>query len=217
MSDEIVTVRLYGRFGTKFGRVHKLAVNSAAEAVRALGTQLRGFDKYLTEAKDNGFDFAVFYDRKNLTEDGLTTPVNGREIRIAPILFGSKNGSWLQVILGVVLIVVGAYMGWTPLVNLGWGLVVGGVTQLLAPSPPGLSSRDRPENLPSYAFNGPINTQAQGNPVPVLYGELIVGSAVLSAGINAVDQAYVPRGPGGGSGGGGGGGSPPWYENRLGV
>jgi predicted phage tail protein len=41
----------------------------------------------------------------------------------------------------------------------------------------------------SYAFNGPVNMQAQGNPVPVAYGETWTGSAVISGGIFSEDQA----------------------------
>ncbi|HCW20974.1 MAG TPA: phage tail protein, partial [Achromobacter sp.] len=52
----------------------------------------------------------------------------------------------------------------------------------------GLSTRDSPDNGASYNFNGPVNTSAQGIPVPVLYGRMIVGSAVISAGIYAEDQ-----------------------------
>ncbi|AMP15481.1 hypothetical protein CPter291_3244 [Collimonas pratensis] len=37
-------------------------------------------------------------------------------------------------------------------------------------------------------MNGAVNTQAQGNPEPLLYGEAIVGSVVVSGGIYAEDQ-----------------------------
>jgi predicted phage tail protein len=218
-SGEVTTIRLYGRLGVKFGRVHKLAVGSAAEAVRALCSQLRGLERYLNESKDNGFGYGVFYGKKNLHEDDLLNPNYGDDIRIAPVILGSKNGGWIQVILGVVLVVVGAVLSaygygaiGQPLMKLGIGLIVGGVVQLLAPSPKGISARDKPENQASYSFNGPINTQAQGNPYTVIYGDVITGSAVLSAGIDVDDQAYIPSGnPGEGSGGGGGGGAPPWH------
>lgn len=219
MINELTTIRLYGRLGALFGRVHRMAVSSAAEAVCALGSQLPGFERYLTEAKDNGFGFAVFYGKDNLKEDDLNLPAFGEDIRIAPILFGSKNGGWFQIIVGAVLVVVGfAFAGVTggaslALSKIGLSMVIGGVMQLLAPAPPGMSSRDRPDNQPSYAFNGPVNTQAQGNCVSVTYGEMIVGSAVLSAGINAVDQAYIPRG--GTSTSSGGGGAPPWHGDWL--
>ena len=39
-----------------------------------------------------------------------------------------------------------------------------------------------------YHFNGVVNTTAQGNPVPLGYGRMIVGSAVVSAGIYAMDR-----------------------------
>jgi predicted phage tail protein len=49
-----------------------------------------------------------------------------------------------------------------------------------APKPQNI---DRPANKPSYAFDGAVNTAAQGNPVPICYGRLIVGSQVVSAGL----------------------------------
>ena len=225
MTDQVRTIRLYGVLGAKFGRVHRMAVESAAEAIRALGSQLEGFDAFLTQSKDKGLGYAVFYGKQNLAEEELHN-LAGEDIRIAPMILGSKNGGVFNIILGAVLIVVGGIISGMSgglaapiggaLISMGWGMIIGGVVQLLTPVPKGSSAKDRPENTPSHAFNGPINTQAQGNPVPVLYGELIVGSAVISAGISAVDQAYVPTstatsGGGTGSGGGGGGGAPPWH------
>ena len=218
-SGKLRTVRLYGRLGTKFGRVHRLAVDSAAEAVRALGALFPEFDGYLIQSKDRGEGYAVFYGKKNLEKEALHNPSFNQDIRIAPVLLGSKNGGWLNIIVGAVLIVVGAIItGGTfgagapfgsALIVMGIGMIAGGVVQLLTPVPKGSSAKDRPDNQASYSFNGPINTQAQGNPVQVLYGELHVGSAVLSAGINAEDQAIIPSyGSGSGYGGHGGGGFP---------
>lgn len=223
-SGRVRNVRLSGRLGAKFGRMHRMAVASAAEAVRALGAQLEGFDAYLIESKDKGMAYAVFYGKKNISKEQLQVPAGDDDIRIAPIMAGAKEGGWLQIILGIVLVVVGmmsVVIDWSgttaaALVTLGWGLIVGGVVQLLTPSPKGSAAADRPENQPGYVFGGPINTQAQGKPVQVLYGELIVGSAVLSAGITAVDQFYIPVG---GRVNTGGGGSSKWshaYEVQTG-
>lgn len=66
--------------------------------------------------------------------------------------------------------------------------MLAGVAQLLSPQKVGLSTTDGPNNGASYNFNGPVNTTAQGNPVPLLYGELIIGSATVSAGIYSQDQ-----------------------------
>jgi predicted phage tail protein len=219
------TVRLYGRLGSRFGRSFRLAVNSPAEAVRALCVQIKGFEQWLMESKDHGVAYAVFIGKRNLAEDELDTPPGGEDIRIAPIIIGAKEGGWFQIILGAALIAAGVFISGMSfglaapigqaLIGMGVSMIVGGVVQLLAPSPKG-GTRDRPENTPSYAFNGPVNTQAQGNPVPVLYGELIIGSAVISAGIQADDEVYIPDATTTPTGGGtGGGGSPPWHLDWL--
>ncbi|MDR3427904.1 tail assembly protein [Silvimonas sp.] len=186
--ETLRTIRLYGKLGARFGRIHRLAVASAAEAVRALSMLLPGFEGELMSSKDRGLAYAVFLGKRNLAPDQLRYPVGADEIRIAPILQGSKRGGILQTILGVVLIVVGVYLENPQLVGMGVGMVAGGVLQMLSPVSPGLSTKDGPDNGASYNFNGAVNTTAQGNPVPLLYGRMIVGSAVISAGIYAEDQ-----------------------------
>ena len=65
---------------------------------------------------------------------------------------------------------------------------VGGVVQMLSPQVSGLRMRQEPDNKPSYAFGGPVNTTASGNPVPLLYGQREIGGAIISAGVYAEDQ-----------------------------
>jgi len=202
------TVRLYGVLGSRFGRTFQLMLdsNTPAEAIAALSAQLKGFREFLLGAKDRGLGFAVFVGKRNLKEDELASPSGSDDIRIAPILLGSKNGGVFNIILGAILIVVGAigqtpwgqaYGGgvWGPyLSSMGMSMLVGGVIQLLSPPPKAPKTTDRAGNQPSYVFNGAVNTQAQGNPVPVLYGRMIVGSAVVSAGIHAEDYAPATSG-----------------------
>ncbi len=198
MAERLRTIRLYGQLGSRFGRVFRLAVNSPAEAVSALCTIRPGFQQYLARAKDQGMAFAVFIGKQNLTKDQLKDPPGSDDIRIAPVLLGSKRGGVLNTILGVVLIVVGIYGniagGWgQPFINAGVGLVIGGVVQMLSPQPKGLGSQDSVENRPNYSMNGTVNTQAQGNPVPYAFGGhdtkgMLVGSAVISGSIMAEDQ-----------------------------
>ncbi|MBH1856131.1 tail assembly protein [Stenotrophomonas maltophilia] len=200
MTDRLRTIRLYGKLGARFGRRFRLAVNSPAEAVHALCTMLPGFQQYLMGAKAKGMEFAVFNGRQNLSRDQLHDPPGQDDIRIAPVLVGSKRGGVLQTIVGVVFIVVGAVASaWgygaigQPMMKLGVSMVIGGITQMLSPQPKGLGAKDTPENAPSYSMNGTVNTQAQGNPVPVAYGGhdskgMFIGSAVISGGILAEDQ-----------------------------
>ncbi|MBG3850067.1 tail assembly protein [Xanthomonas sp. WHRI 8391] len=189
---KVRTVRLYGVLRAKFGKEFRLAVASPAEAIRALSVQLPGFQAFLMGAKDRGLTFAVFNGRRNLNKDQLHDPPGDDAIRIAPVLQGAKRGGVLQTIIGAVLIVAGfiaiATPFGAPLISAGVSMVLGGVVQMLSPTQKGLGTQDSPDNRPSYAFNGPVNMQAQGNPVPVAYGDTWTGSAVISGGIFAEDQ-----------------------------
>jgi predicted phage tail protein len=195
-------VRLYGKLGVMFGRRHDLwlETGTVGEAMRALIAQYPGLGPYLTGAKDKGIAFAVFIGKRNISREYLGAPTGDEDIRIAPILVGSKNGGIFQIIVGVVLVLADVLVFHTGYIaTVGYGMIVGGVVQLLTPVPKGLHAKDAPANQPSYAFNGPVNTQAQGNPVPLLYGgPMKIGSAVISAGITTEDHAVA--GPIGGNG-----------------
>lgn len=194
------TIRLYGVLGATFGRVHRLAVETRQEAIRALSVTIPGFERFLLTSKSRGLTYAVFDGQHNLSKDELDFNVSN-EIRIAPIIIGSKNAGILQTILGAVLVVVGAFGSFTPwgqalgggawgsaLMKMGGVLMLGGVVQMLTPIQGGISMRQSPDNKPSYAFGGPVNSIAQGNPVPILYGRRRIGGAIISAGIYAEDQ-----------------------------
>jgi predicted phage tail protein len=196
------TIRLYGELGSKFGRVHRAALdtNTPAEAVRYICSQFPAASAYFYGAQARGVGFAVFRGKENIGAENLHEPVGNDNIRIAPILMGSKNGGVFQIVLGVVLIAADTFVFHTGyLTTVGYSMVIGGVVQLLTPVPKGGKGQDRPENAPSYVFSGAVNTQAQGNPVPLLYGRMIVGSAVISAGINAEDYAPATSGVGPGN------------------
>ncbi|HBO8761818.1 TPA: tail assembly protein [Pseudomonas aeruginosa] len=195
LSQGLTTIRLYGVLGKRFGRMHGRLLESGTvrEAMSALKHTMEGFETFMREAESKGLTFAVFRGRTNLSGEQLD--MRGREdIRIVPLVIGSKQAGLFQTILGAALIVVGGFTtffsGGTSkfLVTAGVSMLAGGVMQMLSPQPKGLKGREAPENAPSYAFGGPVNTIAQGHPVGVLYGKRRIGGAVISAGIYAEDR-----------------------------
>lgn len=128
----------------------------------------------------------MFRNRKNAGPDELGRR-GTREVRIVPVLGGSKRGGILQTIIGAILIVGGLVTGQTWAVQSGVALVAGGVIQMLSPQAKGLSQSAAPENLPSYAFGSAKNTTASGNPVPICIGKRRWGGAIISASIHAED------------------------------
>ncbi|HBC9089958.1 tail assembly protein [Citrobacter koseri] len=193
----LTTIRLYGALGARFGRVHKLAVQTSAEAVKALCVNFDGLEDYLMNAKKNGMTFAVFRGKRNIGLDDYKNLGGTNDIRIAPIMEGAKKAGIFQTILGAVMVVVGVIVtglsyGWASpvggaMISAGIGMMAGGIYQMLSPQPKGLQGREDADNSPSYAFGGAVNSLAMGNPVPVLYGEREIGGAIISAGIVAED------------------------------
>lgn len=116
--------------------------HSPAEAIKYLRANFKGIDAYLMGAKARGIGFAVFAGKKNLARDELDQPVGRDAIRIAPVVIGSKRGGVLNVILGAVLIVVGALIDiyapefstvGTAMIKIGEAMAIGGIIQMLSP------------------------------------------------------------------------------------
>ena len=187
-------VRLYGPLRARYGRSHWLAVNSPAEAIRALCALFRGFREALQGHKGPGYRVWVGEGDQVDARSAETLGISAaplRPIRIAPVIHGGKRNGVLQIIVAVVLIVVGVYIGNGGLVQLGVSLLLGGVIALLSPQ----RQKDGADNKTSYIFNGPVNVSNPGAPVPLLIGRVLTGSVVASAGISTDDISPPPVAP----------------------
>lgn len=196
-SPAMTTVCLSGPLIRKFFRKkdYLLGSRNTWEVFRALKATLEGFEQEIKRLEALGMRFAIFRNRKNVGEDEFDRG-GASEVRIVPVIAGSKRAGALQTIVGAVMIVVGAVataMGGgafgVPMMKMGLAVAVGGVIQMLSPQAKGLSQSGAPENLPSYAFGSARNTTASGNPVPICIGERRWGGAIISASIVAEDKA----------------------------
>ncbi|WP_391528482.1 tail assembly protein [Photorhabdus akhurstii] len=194
------TIRMHGPLIKHFGKEFKYKALDAKKAINAMRCLLPGFEKYMMEAHKKGLTFAIFVGGKNISKDELDMTKCREDIHILPVIIGSKRGGLFQTILGVALITAAAIASggiaaaftaggmWGTTAMVGASMALGGVVQMLSPQMPGLRMRESPDNKPSYAFGGPVNTTAQGNPVAVLYGMREIGGAIISAGIYTEDQ-----------------------------
>jgi predicted phage tail protein len=73
----------------------------------------------------------------------------------------------------------------TGLTMIGTNLLITGITDLLTPDPvnPNARRQEDPQD-PSYAFTGLLNNTKQGVPINIVYGEVLVGSTVVSASVD---------------------------------
>lgn len=192
------TIRLLGELGQKFGRIHQLAVATPAEAIRALCSQLAGFREYVSSG-ERRYRVAVGSVPIREVDELRMGAGEHKAFTFVPVLHGGKS-AWGQIIVGGLLIAAATFnplgffggtallSGWvgTAAIGIGSSLVLGGISQLISPKPQTPQASET-KNNPSYIYNGGVNTSQQGQCVPLGYGRMRVGSAVISAGISSKD------------------------------
>tara|TARA_A100001201_G_scaffold58167_1_gene55965 strand:+ start:2420 stop:3058 length:639 start_codon:yes stop_codon:yes gene_type:complete len=202
-------IKLYGQLAKFVGhKVLEADVSTAAEAVRFLVCNWPELQKHMAEQH-----YKVEVGTWNLSDKELHYPAGLDDVSIIPVVGGAGSGG-TQILLGAALIGlsftplgIAAFSGGTGLGltatsavgtaatgamylsagsailgAVGASLVLGGVAQLLTPTPPTPSSDDDPQN--SFFFSGVQQTSRAGVAVPVVYGEVMVGSVVISSAID---------------------------------
>ena len=182
-------IRIYGKLA-KFlkRRVFHAEVGSVAEAIRFLVTNFPQVEAHMMEQH-----YRVSLDSADVELEEIHYPVGSETIKIVPVIAGA--GAVGRIIAGVALIagalLIPGFAAWAGptayalIIGVGASLALGGVSQLLTPvpaAPGGLDSPDDPRK--SYSFSSIQNTSRSGTPCPIVYGETIVGSIVISAGID---------------------------------
>lgn len=210
-------IRVYGRLAKFLGqRVFEADVANAAEAVRFLVVNFPQLEKHMADqhyrVSVGRYDLTLdeLHDPAGQQEIKLVPVLVGAGGASGKILagiglialafvigpaaggflgigagLGGATGAGAAVSLGLVGGAFASAIGFV-----GLSLVIGGVSQLLAPTPkinqPG-TPQDNNDPRKSYSFSGIQNTSRQGTPVPIVYGETLVGSVTISAGIDTVE------------------------------
>ena len=202
-------IELHGPLGAMFGREHSLYVSSPGEAIRALCSQFRGFRETVAAP---GASYALLVGGLDIPLEALRMESGNREIHLVPVVEGAGGGAWTNILAGVAIVAAAYFLGPAGaaimskavagyVVGMGVAMALGGVAMLLAPTPKA-GINERPENKPSELFDGPVNTIAQNHPIQICYGEVEIGSAIISTMIDYSEGSN--QGWGGGIGGGGG-------------
>lgn len=179
-------IELHGVLADKFGKYFELDVETPREACEALSYQLPGFRRFMKNAHDSGLFFAVYNDDQNIGINEIDQQTGASFIRIVPKVIGSGGDSLgiLQVVAGAVLLGPAA-LGWGFMgmsayttAGIGAGLLLGGATTLLMPTPK-IQPQDPSENKPNYGYGGAVTSVKSGNCVPLQYGRGRIGGHLL--------------------------------------
>jgi len=177
------TVKLYGDLADFVGwKEQKAEVRNTREVMKFLLCNHPKLETYMLD-KYYRIDMGGY----DATEDDLLNPID-KEIKIIPVVEGAGLfdfiGDAFKFVAGAALVF------FTPFKTLGAGLLLSGVNDLLTPEPKPMSSLEPEDATVNFAFSGVTNVSRAGVALPLVYGEIFVGSINVSNGIDT-DQIEV--------------------------
>ena len=200
-------LKLYGELAKFVGhKEFEIKVDSLAKAVSFLVNNFPQVEKYM-----NPQYYQVKVGNYAVDKEEIHHPIGQEDIHIVPVISGAGRGGFGKVLLGAALI-AGAFFVPVAAGNIGLAagikagslakvgflsktmLLVGanlaltGVSEMLFPMPKPKEFKSEQDPQLSFSFSGTHNTSRAGTPVPIVYGEIVTGSVVISG---AVDTQQV--------------------------
>ena len=187
-------ITVYGRLARFLGqRTFEAEINSSVDAIRFLLANFPKLQSHMIEQ-----NYCIKVGNYSIDENEIEMPVGSQDVKIVPVIAGSKRGLGKFIagiaIVGFVVATGGvgalSLAGGTGFLaaagNIGIYLALSGAAEMLTPvpKPPGVSDDPQQRN---FSFNGVQNTGRAGVAIPVVYGEIFTGSLVVSAGIDTED------------------------------
>ena len=186
-------IKVYGTLRKFLGQAEfEVDLNTPREAISFLKCNFLGVEEHMARQH-----YTIQCGKKVITEDLLNLHTE-EDIRIIPLVHGNFFPILLGAgaLFGASAITASSFIGSTLLVSaltsIGTSMIIDGVTSMLAPdqnnqSPTSMQDSLDPAALASnYSFTGLTNISNAGVPVNLVYGEILVGSIVVSNGVDTV-------------------------------
>ena len=186
-------IKVYGTLRKFLGQAEfEVDLNTPREAISFLVCNFKGIEDHMAEQF-----YTIQVGARVITKDLLNFKTQD-DIKIIPVVHGNFFPILLGAgaLFGASAITAGTFLGSTLLVNaltaIGTSMLIDGVTSMLSPqqdtmSPTSQQSSLDPAALASnYSFTGLTNISNAGVPVNLVYGEILVGSIVVSNGVDTV-------------------------------
>lgn len=182
----LATLELHGHLREKYGEKFSFDVRSIRQALRALAFQVPEFLDDLKKAEN----YVLVADDMIVSEELLDFEFGPAHYHVVPVVSGGDFGISAAIALAVATtaidlgasVAVASFIGLavSTVAVIGSVLAIGyGVSAALSTNAKRNNKGSQSTTLDSYGFDGVVNTTVQGVPVPVGYGKMIVGGAVV--------------------------------------
>jgi len=185
-------IKVYGTLRKFLGQAEfEVDLNTPREAISFLACNFKGIEDHMAEQF-----YTIQVGARKITEDLLNFKTQ-EDIRIIPVV----HGNFFSLLLGAGALFgagavkgagfIGAKLLAGALTSIGTSMLIDGVTSMLTPqqnnlAPTGQDSLDPAALASNYSFTGLTNISNAGVPVNLVYGEILVGSIVVSNGVDTV-------------------------------
>lgn len=162
-------IHLHGILGQKYGKLHKFSIKEPKDVVRALEANNEDFTKDLKDLLKKNIVYTIVADDQWVQGNFFLNNKKIKKIDFVPMIIGS---GWVAAVVSLVISIAVAV----------YSYVQAGKQQYPEiPGAEGVSS----VNSRSLAFSNRENITEQGNPVPLVYGRMKIGSAVIQSSIKS--------------------------------
>ena len=195
-------IKLHGELADFLGQDEfEAVVKTTAQAVKFLITNFPKLEAYMSNRY-----YQVLVGDNEIDQGQIHDPVGKSEIHFVPVISGAGGSSFQRILIGGALIGAsflfpgagifgkagaeltgGVVTGFaakvgTAISTIGGAMVLSGVTEILFPLPTPEEQEDDPRI--SFNFSGVQNTSRAGTAHPIVYGEIVCGSVVISASVD---------------------------------
>mgnify|MGYP003108610114 CR=1 FL=1 len=220
-------VYLHGELGERFGKKFSIHSDNYGDIIRCINANRPEFLPYLRQCHEDNIDFSIKVENEEVDEQEILLPIQKGDVSIAIVPAGAKSGVGKLIAAAFLVFVAlpaiggmvtagatagtafgGAQGAYGMMMSAGFGTIGGKVTALLAVNlaMAGIQQMMAPdpavdaESPTNYLFSGDGNNAKEGDPIPLLYGELRVPGRPIS--VNVIqggrpgNNNYFPGGGG---------------------
>lgn len=186
----MTNIFLHGKLGQEFGQKFKFSICKPKDVFQAIETIKEGFNKRIIELSKLGLQYSIVVDGQYISsEKELERRGKFSQIDIVPVIFGSGVAALAVGAVALLGASVTEGLVMSFLLAVAFSAISIGIQALMAKPPsyntPQGSVSTTSSASKSFMFSNRENVAFQGSPVPLGYGRMRVGSAIIQENVKS--------------------------------